>query len=812
MPPEMNGEPNLASQTEPMEAMEPPEEVELPKQAKPKVVSLDEAIEVPDKDGGTEAYNPGEKERELNEHIFMRIDAMKKARKDNLPNLDRSIEDIWRDADREYVPHELQFTGDRKRLESEDDTGWRSRRVNLEDPNGWQSNQASPDLYVKVSTAVSILVDMNPEATFIPSSKKYKANTELAYGNWKNSWEVSGAKQQMKNFIFNLSKYGTAYARTYPKQIKMKKSIRTEYYPGSPEKDKYEKKTITKYDDLCRESLNPWQVWHSELATPGDPHSIDDWYFEKDFSKAKFDQLFGEYANAKCVAPGSMVQDEQEEKPKEKPEDTITVGFYEDQVRDLYAIVVPSVKVILYYSPLPNNDGMLSLWMAQWTPRDDRSVYGIGLYEIIRQDSIMFDKLFNMTMDQLALSIYKMFFYKPSNPLGENGQLVVSPGRGYESADPNAIKFVDTPGPGDDSWQGLKYIQDRKDIMSGVSQQLTGKFGADTLGQDLQAKEAALERMKTPLDYILDALQQEAFLTLSWQKQILSTPEILEYTDVTVLKAALEEFGLDEQQIQAYMAVEANPNPSQELLFADEKGKKYANVYRENSYSFEKNQDGELKSSKDTSFYRFGVDLPTKSLDWKGIVRIEPKSILVPSRELEKKMKLDLFNLVYPAIQTMTQQPTYIPMLILPIKQIIKAYDEDTEDWVDEKALMGLHEAAMQPKETPPPETKASISVNFQDLPPEAQVQVLNKYMGIKIVPPLLVPKGAQLTPYGTIAGAAPQGQEGGGQAPGGEQGGDLPNVTPGRDGSAAQIKPVARINEAPSTMQGAVAANNNLF
>ena len=68
--------------------------------------------------------------------------------------------------------------------------------------------------------------------------------------------------------------------------------------------------------------------------------------------------------------------------------------------------------------------------------------------------------------------------------------------------DPAAITFLQVPGPGVESWKGLEFLQDKKDINSGVTPQLSAKFGAKTLGQDLQAKEAALERMKTPLDYI----------------------------------------------------------------------------------------------------------------------------------------------------------------------------------------------------------------------------------------------------------------------------------------------------------------------
>ena len=144
-----------------------------------------------------------------------------------------------------------------------------------------------------------------------------------------------------------------------------------------------------------------------------------------------------------------------------------------------------------------------------------------------------------MTMDQLTLSIYKSFFHKGTDQLGEDGTLRLQAGKGQAVSDPSSIKWLEVPGPGQDAWRGLQYLQDKRDINSGVPQQLAGKFSGKTLGQDLQAKEAALERMKLPLDYLLDALEQEAYLTLSWLSQILSTPEVLEYSDETDLRAAL---------------------------------------------------------------------------------------------------------------------------------------------------------------------------------------------------------------------------------------------------------------------------------
>lgn len=722
------------------------------------------------------SYNPSPEHKETIDFLSTRISDLKEFRSSKLLNNTKSIEDIWREADAEYQPHEL-TSNVRKTLVSEED-GTAARFVKLGQEEGWQSNQASPDFYVKVNTALSILVDQNPEAVFLPAGKKYEKNTALAYANWKNSWEVSGAKQQIKNFIFNMSKYGTGYLRTYPKRIELEKSIRTEYYPDQPEKDVYEKKTIVKYNDLCRESMNPWQVWLGEMARPGSYESIDEWYFEKDYSIDAFKQAFEDYPDAAFACEG---QNEGEEKT---PVKSVTVGFYENDKRDIYAIWIPSVKILIYQSPLPNDDGMLSVITAPWTLRDDRCPYGIGLWEIIRNDSVLYDRLMNMSMDQLVLSIYKMAFYQGTTILGENGQLIIRPGGMEQTANASAITFLEVPGPGGDSWRGLQYLQDRKDNMSGVTQQLSGRFAGKTLGQDVQAKESALERMKSPLDYILDALQQEAFISLSWQKQILSTPEILEYTDLNTLQGALKEMGLADEEITKYLQEANSPQQGTSLVFGsppDEAGnqRKFANVYRESQYGLEQDDKGELIESKKNQFYRFGLDLPLHRLEWRGIIRIKPQSVLAPSKELTKRMKLDLFNLTYPAIQGMLAQPQNIPILLPPIKQIVKVYEEDSSDWFNEEELMSLAEAAKQPPPASPPEQpRISISVKFEDLSLDVQSQVLQKYAGIEPPKPpevpLFVDKNAQpgqpteqptgspefspLVPRGTLTGGGQPG------------------------------------------------------
>uniref|UniRef100_A0A6M3XRN5 Portal protein n=1 Tax=viral metagenome TaxID=1070528 RepID=A0A6M3XRN5_9ZZZZ len=790
---------------------------------------LEEKVESPG------SYTPKSDSEEADVVVYLkkRVEELKDERQLNsLVNNTRSIEDILKEVDREYEPHLLGTSaGPRgKRVVTDESLGLAGRMVTIGEDN-WQSNQATPDFYVKVNTALAALIDQNPEAVFEPTSKKYEKNTVLAQANWKQSWYTSGGKRALKDGILNMARYGIGIWCTKPKIDIREKEVRVEYNPDDSSKDVYEKKKITRYNGLARFSLNPWDVWISGSARTGDPDSVGDWYYEKEYTKEAFEQEFPEetFKNVKYAVMGVRV----EGRVGVDKKDRIRVGYYENDRKDLYCVWLPEQNIPLYFSPLPNDEGKLSLWFAQWSPRSDKSIYGIGLYEILRGDNILYDRLLNMTLDQVTLSIYKSFFHRGSDSLGDGGDgtLRITPGVGQQVSDPSMIKWLDVPGPGQDAWRSLQFIQDKRDINSGVPQQLAGKFSGKTLGQDLQAKEAALERMKLPLDYLLDALEHEAYLTLSWLAQILSTPETIEYTGLEELQGALDEAGLDESEIKEYFAVLNNPQQGQELFSqdvtpqegVDEMGlplppdvKNYANVFPETILNIDQDDRDTLFESNQRKFYRFGLHLPTKKLNWKGMIKIIPQSIMSPSKELTRRLDLDLFNLIYPSIQAMLQSPQFIPILTQPIKQIIKAFDKSVKDWLDEDKLTELYEQSKKPTKDAGSDVRPSLSLQFSDLSDidlktgmpkkmnKAQKEVLKQFFGIEIREDLFTPRGAAGGQGAAANGQPPQGGQGQPQ-----QGGPLPPEFSTKSGIEAPQ--VADIGQAPTQLSGAVEAANRI-
>ncbi len=795
----------------------------------PKKISTAVIKELTPKTAPASGYAPKGDEAKIRDYAMKRIGELKQARKLSLSNFDkRSIEDVWMETEREYAPHELSMGG-KKVLATDETKGWRGRWVELGSED-WQSKNATPDLYVKVMTALSILIDQNPEAVFEATARKYEANTRIAQSAWKQSWVESGGKKELKLFVFNMAKMGVGYLKTCPKLDVRTKRVRTEYDPKNPKNDVYEDRQIVRYNGLTRRSLNPWDVWVDDTAVPGRYDDVGDIYYEVEYNEENFKTDFPESAfpNVKFCNVANEVPADNETEHEQKKDDAsgrnIRIGFYENQRKDLYIILDPVKNVILYSSPLPNDEGYLPIVSAPWTLRSDKSIYGIGIFEIIKGDSVLYDRVSNMTVDQLVLSIYKSFFHKGIDQLGEDGTLKLSPGEGQQMTDPASLKWLEVPGPGQEAWKGLQYLQDRRDLNSGVPQQLAGRFNSKTLGQDLQAKEAALERMKLPLDFIVDALEQEAYITLSWLKQILSTPEIIEFSDVSDLEEALKEHGMTEDEIRAYLQQAGTPEPNQELIASsdvadaegnpqmDENGnpvvQKYANVYPEMAMELSRSEGGELFETEQKQFFRFGVDIPTKRLDWKGKIRVIPQSVLVPSKELSRRLDLDLFNLVYPAIQAMTAVPRMIPILLQPIKQIIKSFQKDYKAWVQEDSLMQLYEASLKPVDNAGANVKPTISLQFNDLnavdkngiPQKitpTQKEILEKYYGIKVEEPLFIQKGGMGNQDATAVGS---------DIPVGGGGAPQPEFS---TKSGIEAPQVADIGKAPGTMSGSVEAAN---
>ena len=619
------------------------------------------------------SYKPTTRESDIQKFIRKRITEMKNFR------TTLGVEREWRAADREYIPLEISFGSTRVRFEQNQDTGLRSKMVKVgDDSEDWRSIASEPTLLRKIQTALSIIIDRNPEAVMTAMLKRYEKTTALANALWKRNWEITNAKEVYKLFAFNLFKYGWAVGRIFPKIVKYDKQVLVEVDTDNPENNVYEDKEIIYFNDVARENLDPYRTWIDETSRPYDPYSMKEVYYEVDYTWDSFKAEFKQFPNIKNVSKlnAQVIPELQEkertqrEQEKFKRDDIVTVGFYENRLKDLYVIYIPAQTVILFESPLPNDDGMLSIFHGLYNLRSAENPYGFSIWNIIRQKKELYDKMNNMTMDQLVLSIMKMGFYTGTSNFSKDGKIKIKPGVLEQIID-GKIEWLDIPPPNEMSWIGLEHLDKGMDDDSGISPTLEGEIttGTQTLGEILHAKEGSLRRMKIPLENIAEAIEWDAYITFSWMSQVYATPEIQSFTDIQKLRDYEQENQIKANQVFGSKNIEGQIEGEVKATFLPQLA-----LHLED-------RDGQLFESKDSQFFQVGNEIKVDDLKWKGIFKVTPKSILTPSAELEKQRKLELYNIIVPSLQLPPE------LYLKPTIQILKVNEEDPRDWLPDSWL-----------------------------------------------------------------------------------------------------------------------------
>lgn len=627
-------------------------------------------------------------EKSVEKYVAERVKHMQQFRKD------LKIEQKWKEADREYIPSEIEFET-RRRFESNDETGLRSKLVRIKDEDeDWRSKNSDPTLLVKIQTALSIIIDNNPEAVFKPLGRQNENKTALAKVLWERNWNLSGAKEVYKKYIFNKAKYGWAPMRVFPHLIKYDKDVLTEIDSEDPSKNKYDKRTLTWYNDVDREALNPFRTWIDEQTKPYDEYSMSDSYFEKDYTwdqaKVEFDQYgfskmvpspnndlrvtYSEDSTPSSSSSGPSNAAAAEELKTRK--DIVTIGFFESRLRDLHVIRIPKLNAPLYYCPLPNDDGLLSVYHSLWVLRDAESPYGISLWEMIKQKKGLYDKMQNMTMNQLVLSVMKMAFYTGTNNLTGDGTIKIKPGVMKQMVN-GKVDWMQIPGPGKESFDGLQFVKNGMDDDSGVTPTLQGSVTGQTLGETQLAKEAALKRLKVPVDNIAYAIEQDAYLSLSWMGQIYSTPEVKEFATLGEIK--------DYEMEASVSALEMNPTNGFDPNTGAAQGPFQTTFLPEMSLPLEKQGD-KLVESRTERFFSMGKDIELGDLKWRGIIKVLPKSIVTSSMELIKQGIKETFSIIAPLLA----QPPQI--FGKAVKWLLLANEQDPKEVLPDAWLAFLEQ------------------------------------------------------------------------------------------------------------------------
>ena len=653
-----------------------------------------------------------DKDLETFRFVKKRIKQLQEARHDVFGT---NLEKKWAQADKDYIPHTLSKRS-KKVIASDDELGWRGHFVEI-GKDDWQTKNSEPNPYIKIQTALSILVDRNPEAIFNPASEKFETSNTLMKHLYKRNWEIANSRQQLKLFIFNLAKYGWAIGRTYP--LILRNKVKNLVDVNERGEKKWEEKDVTEYNDVFRENLDPWNAWIDDMARPNSAYSLRDWAYRKMYDYDTFMVEFGDYPNAKHVKArvienlgdeegtdsSDVLDQEMKSRKTYQEEDLVEVIFYENKVKDLFVVMANQVPVVIEPLPIQDNTGAkkLSCWQSYWMLRHSETPYGIGIWESMKQNQTLYDQLKNMTMDQLILSIYKMFFYTGTEQLDGTGRIEVKPGVGKQIADPKNIAFLEVPGPGAEAWKGLEYVKDALDKSSMVNPALEAEITGKTAFEIAQAKESALRLLGTPLDNIIDALRTEAYISVALIAQIYSIPEVVKLTDRDDIDKYLQEINFDQE------------------LYSEEPDGVNANIYRELQLGLDTDEQGKLLESEDSKFFR----IKPSALAWEGIIDIKPQSILKTSKELEKTQTLEFANLLIPLL---AQDPVITKK---PAIRLCKKWDEEPEDWLPDGWL----------QEEQPQEEQPMSAIGQEQMGQEAPPQNLEAET---VVPPSQVQQPAQ--------------------------------------------------------------------
>lgn len=560
----------------------------------------------------------------------------------------------------------------------------------------------------KILIATSVLAGKVPDAEVIGDDKIYN---KAAYELWKRTWTLKGANGQntLERTYQNLLTYGWAAWRTYPRRVAVKR------------------KGIDKilFDDIYREPMDPDRTWLGIGQNVGDYWSAFEVYYEKDILKDEFFKMVPEAAEHKrkknhlektTYQDMTMGEDTSEEAKAENQtlsENSYTIGYYENVLLNRY--VVKCGKFIIYDGELPNDDSYGSILVARCFVKNILDPYGVGLYEMMRGNTALFTYINSLNAQQVEAEIFPLLF----GPQVQNGTNTYrrSPNVINPKNPGTQIDVVKTSG---NVQQGIAFGRDQKIAIeenTGVNNIVAGQNSEATLGATVILKEAAYNRLTPPRNSMMNALQTDAHIALSWIEQTYPVDKI---------------FLIDSDESVAEFA-QQNPDyfiESQEVL--GDNGIPVGHVVaasRNLRLNFDFTPDGKLLE-----------DVPTRTISARNLFQemsdhghnkvylefvIDPDSMLVPSMEIQKQNYMAISPIITNQINVIfelrKQDPEAAASQLRAFERMLKIQKENIYDYIPKAMYDAI--IALQPSEIPPPSAEAPIDKTklYKDAPADVQ-------------------------------------------------------------------------------------------
>ncbi len=554
----------------------------------------------------------------------------------------------------------------------------------------------------KILIATSVLAGKVPDAQVIGDDKVYN---KAAYELWKRTWTLKGANGQntLERTYQNLLTYGWAAWRTYPRRVSTKRQ------------------GIDKilFDDIYREPMDPDRTWLGIGQNVGDYWTQFEVYYEKDILKSEFFKMIPEaeaYKKRKGFFDVGETSTEAKDENQTLAENSYTLGYYENVILNRYT--VKCGKFIIYDGELPNDDNYGSILVARCFVKDILDPHGVGLYEMMRGNTALFTYINSLNAQQVEAEIFPLLF----GPQVQNGSNTYrrSPNIINPKNPGTSIDVVKTSG---NVQQGIAFGQQQKEAIeqnTGVNNIVAGSNAESTLGSTVILKEAALNRLTPPRNSMMNALQTDAHIALSWIEQTYPVDKV---------------FLIDkEEDIAAF----AQQNPDyfvQSAPVLDDDGIPTATVIAASQnlrLNFDFTADGQLLE-----------DVPNRTISARNLFQelkdhghsktylefiIDPDSMLVPSMEIQKQNYMAIspiitnqINLIFELRNT---DPDASAAQLRAFERLLKVQKENIYDYIPKAtydAIIGL-----QPPNNPipAPETPIDKSKIYKDAPSDVQAQI----------------------------------------------------------------------------------------
>lgn len=556
----------------------------------------------------------------------------------------------------------------------------------------------------KILIATSVLAGKLPDAQVVCDDKVYG---KAAYELWKRTWYLKGANGQntLERTYQNLLTYGWAAWRTYPRRVSVKRS------------------GIDKilFDDIYREPMDPDRTWLGLGQNVGDYWSAFEVYYEKDILKSEFFKMVPDaenYKKRKGYLEMCTTSDEAKDENQVKAEHSFTIGYYENVLLNRY--IVKCGKYIIYDGELPNDENYGSILVARCFVKNILDPYGVGLYEMMRGNTALFTYINSLNAQQVEAEIFPLLF----GPQVQNGTATYkrSPNVINPKNPGTSIDVVKTSG---NVQQGIAFGRDQKVAIeenTGVNNIVAGQNAENTLGSTVILKEAAFNRLTPPRNSMMQALQTDAHIAMSWIEQTYPVDKIFLVDtdeDLAAFANANPDYFIESEQIV--------DDQNQLLGFV-------AAASRNLRLNFDFNQNGELLE-----------DVPTRTISAKKLFDemsqnghkksyiefiIDPESMLLPSMEIQKQNYMAISPIITNTINLIFQlrisDPEAAASQLRAFERLLKIQKENIYDYIPKTTYDDI--IALKPSESLPPTPPQEVPVDknkiYKDAPADVQREI----------------------------------------------------------------------------------------